>query len=256
MTLQDKPQLLLEIGTEEIPARFISIGTNRLKEQAERVFKDFRFDYSDIKTFGTPRRLSLITNISPTQMTSEREIWGPPVSVAYDKDGKLTKAAETFIKNNSLHVDQLQQRQKGKGLYIFAKIKEPSHPIIELLPDVLKEIVLSVHFPKSMRWGSGNIRFVRPIHWILAMYDNKKITFEIENIKSNNMTRGHRFLSPAYFEIRDSKTYINLLRNNFVILDPDERKKIILNSCQKIAESIDAVFVKDEDLIEHVANLV
>lgn len=256
MTTPNRPQLLLEIGTEEIPARFISIGMNRLKELAEQRFKDCRFDYSDIKTYGTPRRLSLIANIAEMQSASQREVWGPPVSVAYDKEGNLTKAGETFLKNNSLTIDELQKQQKGKGLYLFAKVTEKSQQIIEILPNVLIDIILSIHFPKSMRWGSGTIRFVRPIHWILAMYDNKKIPFELENIKSGNMTKGHRFLSPAYFEIKDTKTYINLLRNNLVILDTEERKRIILNSSQKIADSINAIFVHDEELIEHVANLV
>lgn len=256
MTTQNKHQLLLEIGTEEIPARFISIGINRLKQEAERIFKDYRFDYSEIKAYGTPRRLTLMSDIAETQLTTQKDVWGPPVSVAFDNDGNLTRAGETFLKNNSITIDELQKKQKGKGFYLFATIKEESKPITELLPVVLRDIILSIQFPKSMRWGSGTIRFVRPIHWILAMYNNKKISFELENIKSNNMTRGHRFLSPAYFEIRDTKTYVNLLRNNFVFLDTEERKKIMLSSIQKISEQISAIFINDDELIEHVANLV
>ncbi|MCX8026615.1 MAG: glycine--tRNA ligase subunit beta [Thermodesulfovibrionales bacterium] len=256
MNTQNRPQLLLEIGTEEIPARFISFGINRLKEQAEKLFTDYRFDYSDIKTFGTPRRLALLVSISEFQIASEKELWGPPVSVAYDADGNLTKAGESFLKNNSLTADKLEQKQKGKGVYLYAKITEQPQRITDLLANVLKDIILSIHFPKSMRWGMGTIRFVRPIQWVLAIYDNKKVTFELENIKSNNMTKGHRFLSPASFEIRDTKTYINLLRNNFVILDTDERKRMITNSSLKIAESIDAIFIQDDELIEHVCNLV
>ncbi len=139
---------------------------------------------------------------------------------------------------------------------MVAVVKEEGRHTAELLPELLPKLILSLNFPKSMRWGNGNLRFVRPIHWILAIYNNKKVSFEIDGIKSSNTTKGHRFLSPADFEIKDDRTYINLLRNNFVVLDPDERQKIMLEEMNKLASSVNAHLVKDEELLEHVIHLV
>ncbi|MEW6740704.1 MAG: glycine--tRNA ligase subunit beta [Nitrospirota bacterium] len=250
------PLLLLEIGTEEIPARFLHDAIIKLKETAERIFSEYRLSYKFIKTYATPRRLSIIAEVDPVQEAAEKEVWGPPVNAAFDRDGRPTKAAEAFAKTHGLRVKDLVKKEKGKGDYVVAVIKEAAQQTIDLLPEILPKLILSLNFPKSMRWGSGSLRFARPIHWIFSIYDNKKISFEIDGLKSSNMTRGHRFLSPAAFEIKDCKAYINLLRNNFVILDPDERKKIIVDGAQKLASSVDASLIEDEDLLQHVTHLV
>ncbi|WP_333653688.1 glycine--tRNA ligase subunit beta [Dissulfurispira sp.] len=250
------PLLLLEIGTEEIPARFLHDAIIKLKENAEKIFSEHRLLYKSIKTYATPRRLSMIAEVDPVQEAAEREVWGPPVNAAFDKDGRPTKAAESFSKTHGLRVKDLIKKEKGKGNYVVAVIKETAQQTIDLLPEILQKLVLSLNFPKSMRWGSGSLRFARPIHWIFAIYNNKKISFEIDGLKSSNMTRGHRFLSPAAFEIKDCKAYINLLRNNFVILDPDERKKIIVDGAQKLASSVNASLMEDADLLQHVTYLV
>lgn len=248
--------LLLEIGTEEIPARFLHDAIIKLKENAEKIFSEHRLLYKSIKTYATPRRLSIIAEVDPVQEAAEREVWGPPVNAAFDRNGKPTKAAESFAKTHGLRVKDLTKKERGKGNYVVAVIKEAAQQTIDLLPEILSKLILSLNFPKSMRWGSGSLRFARPIHWIFAIYNNKKISFEIDGLKSSNMTRGHRFLSPAAFEIKDCKAYINLLRNNFVVLDPDERKKIIMDGAQKLASSVDASLIEDEDLLQHVTYLV
>lgn len=256
MEKRDNQLLILEIGTEEIPARFLPDAITKLKENAEKIFSEYRLSYKSIKTYATPRRLSVIAEVDPVQKAAEKEVWGPPVNAAFDRDGRPTKAAEAFAKTHGLRVNELIKKEKGKGNYVVAVIKEAAHQTIDLLPEILPKLILSLNFPKSMRWGSGSLRFARPIHWILAIYNNKKIPFEIDGLKSSNITRGHRFLSPAAFEIKDCKTYINLLRNNFVILDPDERKKIIVDGAQKLASSVDASLIEDEDLLQHVVYLV
>ncbi|MCX8069194.1 MAG: glycine--tRNA ligase subunit beta, partial [Thermodesulfovibrionales bacterium] len=256
MNKQNTPILLFEIGTEEIPARFISIGIKRLKENAERLFNDYRLQFETIDTHGTPRRQSLIAEVQENQIASEKEIWGPPVHIAFDKEGNLTKAGESFVKNNNITINDIIKKEKNKGFYITSIIKEKVSSTVDLLPELLPKLITSLNFPKSMRWGSGNLRFVRPIHWILALYNNKKVVFDIEGIRANNMTRGHRFLSPAAFEIKDAKTYINLLRNNFVILDRKERMTTIIESAKTLAKSVNSVFVHDSELIEHITDLV
>lgn len=248
--------LLLEIGTEEIPARFLHDAIIKLKETAGRIFSEYRLSYKSIKTYATPRRLSMIAEVDSAQKTAEKEVWGPPVNAAFDKDGMPTKAAVAFAEAHGVAINDLLKKKKSKGDYIVAIIKEEAQPVENLLPEILPKLILSLNFPKSMRWGEGNLRFVRPIRWILAAYDNKKIDFQLDGIKSSTMTRGHRFLSPAAFEIKDCKAYINLLRNNFVILDPDERKKIIMDGSQKLASSVNASLIEDEDLFQHVTHLV
>ena len=155
-----------------------------------------------------------------------------------------------------MELAQLQRKEKGKGVYLFAVVKEAAKPTADLLPELLPQIILSLNFPKSMRWGSGDLRFARPIHWILALYQNERVRFELEGIKSNSLSRGHRFLSPAAFELREDRSYINLLRNNLVILNPEERTKMILDGARKLVQEVDAVLVEDEALLNHVTYLV
>lgn len=248
--------LLLEVGVEEIPARFLPEALVNLENIVKNVFEEFRLSFKNIKTYATPRRIALIAEIGKFQKALEKEIYGPPVSVAYDESGNPTKAAEAFAKSHGVTVESLQKREKGKGQYVMAKVVEPVKDSSEVLPEVLSKIILSLNFPKNMRWGEGDLRFVRPIHWILSIFDKETIRFKIDGIESSNITKGHRFLSPAAFEIKDIKSYINLLKNNFVILDQEERKRIILEESKKLAQSVNAFIILDEELLEHVTYLV
>lgn len=250
------PLLIFEIGTEEIPARFLPLATEKLKENAERLFSDNRLCFGSIRTYATPRRLSLIAEVDRSQTASEKEAWGPPTNAAFDKEGKPTRAVEAFAKSLGIDISELTVKEKGKGSYVFAAVKEISRQAAEVLPELLPKLLKSLDFPKAMRWGNGSFRFVRPIHWIFALYDNQKVQFELEGIQSGNITRGHRFLSPASFEIKDAKTYINLLRNNFVVVDPAERKKIISEGVKNLAASVNASVIEDDELLSHVTFLV
>ena len=250
------PLVIFEIGTEEIPARFLPDAMMQLKENAEKLFNEYRLSFGSLKTYATPRRLSLFAELDRSQTATEKEVWGPPENVAFDKEGRSTRAADAFASSQGIAISDISVKEKGKGRYVVATIKESSLKTAEVLPDLMTKLLESLHFPKAMRWGDGDFRFVRPIHWLFALYDNQKVQFIIEGIKSGNITRGHRFLSPASFEIKDSKTYINLLRNNFVIIDPVERKKIISEASQKLASSVSASIIEDEGLLNHVTFLV
>jgi glycyl-tRNA synthetase beta chain len=254
--IETNPQLLLEIGTEEIPARFLPEAIEKLRANAEKLFSEHAIDVKSIRTYATPRRLSLITELNTKQHALEKEIWGPPVNVAFDSEGNPTRAAEAFVKANNVSLRNISKKQKGKGSYIVATIKGNAKSTEALLPEILPRLIMSLHFPKSMRWGNGDFRFARPVHWILALFNNKRVSFEIDGIKSISMTRGHRFLAPAAFEIKDTRAYISLLRNNFVILDLEERTKIITEGAKKLAASVDAVLINDAELLQHVVFLV
>jgi len=249
--------LLLEIGTEDVPARFLPSALQQLKENTETIFRDNHIRFSEIKTLGSPRRLAVIANgILPVQEDRVKEVFGPSKKAAFDADGKPTKAATGFAGSQGISVEKLIIKKKDKGEYVVAVIEEKGVHVKELLPEILRKIVFSFHLPKSMRWADGDIRFIRPIRWLLSLFDNETVAFEIDGIKSGNMTRGHRFLSPAAFQIKEIPSYAKLLVNNNVIVDPHERKKMIMEKAKKLSSSIGGKIVKDEELIETVTNLV
>lgn len=252
---EDRHQLLLEIGTEEIPARFLPDTIEKMKSGAEKLFADFTIGVSSIHTYATPRRLALIAELNASQNPVAKEVWGPPASVSFDSAGNPTKAAEAFVKTNGISLSDISRKEKGKGVYIMAIVREEAKSTESLLPEILQRLIMTLHFPKSMRWGNSDFRFARPVHWILALFDNRRVSFEIEGIKSTGMTRGHRFLAPAPFEIKDCKAYTNLLRNNFVILDPEERTRMITEGANKLAASVKASLINDQDLLQHVVYL-
>lgn len=252
---EDRRQLLLEIGTEEIPARFLPGTIEKMRSGAEKLFADFTIGVSSIHTYATPRRLALIAELSTSQNPVAKEVWGPPASVSFDSAGNPTKAAEAFVKTNGISLGDISRKEKGKGVYIMAIVREEAKSTESLLPEILQRLIMTLHFPKSMRWGNSDFRFARPVHWILALFDNRRVSFEIDGIKSTGMTRGHRFLAPAPFEIKDCKAYANLLRNNFVILDPEERTRMITEGANKLAASVEASLINDQDLLRHVVYL-
>src|SRR5512141_3135643 len=177
-------ELLLEIGSEEIPAGFITGALGAMEELAAKALTGARLEYSAIRAMGNPRRLVLhVSGISDMQPDSVREVLGPPKSAAYDKDGNLTKAATGFAKGQGVDVASLSVKQTEKGDYICATIEEKGVPASEVLSDILPKLILSIPFPKSMRWGSRDIKFARPIHWILAILDGEVVPFEVDGTK-------------------------------------------------------------------------
>lgn len=255
--INNKSSFILEIGTEDLPARFLPLAIKQLGENTKAILTENQIQFSKIKTYGTPRRLVVIGEGVPRMQDDRiKEVYGPSRKVAYDENGNPTKAAIGFANSHGINVENLVIKKKDKGEYIVAIIEEKGKEIQEILPEVFKRIVLSIHLPKSMRWGNGNIRFARPIRWLMAFLNDEIINFEIDGIKCGNLTRGHRFLSPAAFQIKEIPTYKKLLANNYVIVDPEERKRIIIDRMDKILSSLDKKAVEDEELLETVINLV
>ncbi|MGD0885321.1 MAG: glycine--tRNA ligase subunit beta [Thermodesulfovibrionales bacterium] len=257
MTQDTKKSLLLaEIGTEEIPARFLPPALTMLKEKAGSVFSDYSIDFAHIQTYGTPRRLVLlVSGMPPTQKDVVKEIYGPPKKAAFDEGGSPSKAALGFAASLGVDVSSLLIRKKDKGEYVVAVIEQKGAAVKEVLAEVVQKIILSLHFPKSMRWGNGSLRFVRPIRWILALCDGETIPFEVDGIKSGNVTKGHRFLSPGTFVVREIATYIHLMENNYVIVDQAMRRKAIDEGVVRLSASVGGVPVRDEGLLDAVTYL-
>jgi glycyl-tRNA synthetase beta chain len=251
-------ELLFEIGTEEIPSDFLDEGIKQLGQLAESAFRDNLIPIQgELQTFGTPRRLVLIAEgVAENQEDTVQEITGPPKSAAFDPQGNPTKAALGFAKKQGIPVDQLGTLETPKGEYLYVKRKIPGRPAPDLLSEILPRIVADISWPKSMRWGSIGFPFVRPIHWILALFEGKVIPFEIAGILSENKTRGHRFMAPHVLEIRNLQDYLRKMAESSVIINQEERKHAVKEAVTKAAEAVSGTPMEDAELLSTVTNLV
>lgn len=249
--------VLLEIGVEEIPARFIPGALRELGAITSSVLEEARLGFDDIRTYATPRRLAVVVEgLLPVQKDRVREAFGPPVQAAFDSGGKPTKAALGFARAQGVAPSLLVVRKKEKGEYVAAVIEEKGRPAREILPELLRKIIISLSFPKSMRWGHGSIRFARPIHWVAALLGGRAVTFELDGIKSGSRSRGHRFLSPGEFSLRNPGEYVEKLRDRYVVADLGERIESIRGQAMELALSVKGTPVADEELLSIVACLV
>ncbi|MBQ9582439.1 MAG: glycine--tRNA ligase subunit beta, partial [Synergistaceae bacterium] len=208
--------VLLEIGTEEIPSRFIPDALNNLKASAGEALNANRIEFKDINTYATPRRLVLmISDVSDAQSEVVELLKGPPLTAAYDSEGNPTRAALGFAKNRGVDVNDLIETEDAKGVkYIAAEIKQESKATLEVLPELLRGLIENLNFPKNMYWNTSKVRFARPIRWIVALADDKVIEFEYANVKSGRVTAGHRFMGRRAIEIDDAAKFMDLLYDN------------------------------------------
>ena len=249
--------IIFEIGTEEIPARFIPNALNGMKEDFSALLNEQGISFKVAETYGTPRRLLLyVKDAAEKQAEKSVEIMGPAKAVAYDKDGNPTKAAIGFAKGQAIDVKELQIKKTDKGEYICAVKREGGKDTEGLLSELLPSFLLKINFPKSMYWDDKKVRFARPIRWLTAVYGNKPIKFEVANIKSSNMSRGHRFMSPGAFVVEDKESYLHQLEASYVIVDPEKRRKIIIEQIEQIAKEKGGSVLKDDELIDTVTFLV
>ena len=251
-------EFLLEIGTEEIPSRFINPALEKMKELFTALLAAGRVaSRGDMKVYGTPRRLVLyVPDMDERQADVSKEVTGPPKKVAFDADGKPTKAAMVFAEKNGVAVDALTIRTTDKGEYLVARIDERGGDTAAWLKQALPGFILSIPFPKSMRWMDKDIRFARPIHWMLVLWGGAVIDFELGGIRSGNLSRGHRFMSPGAFLVKDFKSYAAQAEPNSVVLDPEARKQRIIKQVQDLAQSKNGLVFDDPGLVDEVANLV
>ena len=250
-------ELLLEIGTEEIPAGFIPQALVNFESLTRRELEASRIDFDGVKTLGTPRRLALIIeSVSEKQRDEEIRKVGPSKQAAFDSKGNPTKAAIGFAKSQSISVESLEVIQTEKGEYVCAVKEELGKPTLEILSSILPKVILSIPFQKSMRWAEVSIRFARPIHWILALFGGVVIPFEIGDIRSGDITFGHRFMHSGPIPVKDFKSYLEKTREAFVIVDPIERRKRIEEEMVREAASVSGRILRDEELLNEVNFLV
>lgn len=283
-------KLLFEIGTEEIPAKFMPGILAQLKELAEKKMDELRIPYEAVKVYGTPRRMTFIADgVAEHQADSTIEAKGPSVKIAF-KDGEATKAAQGFARGQGVDVEDLEVR----GEYVYAVKHLAGQEVEDLLPGLLHDILTSLSFPKTMRWADHDFRFVRPIRWLVALFGDDVIPVEITGVKSGKFSRGHRFLRPALVEgakavesLDDAKellekavsavkntvssavnktpgaveipcaeAYEEVLKDNFVMVDQDARRELIRQQVIDLAIEEGGHAEIDEDLLEEVNYLV
>ncbi len=251
---------LLEIGCEEIPARFMPGFLKDLREKAEEKLRQERIGFAKVETLGTYRRLTLyIEDISPEQEDLSEEVKGPPAERAFDAAGKPTQAAMGFAKSQKVSVDKLSIRSVGNKNYVFAQVLRRGKPTEKVLASLFPEIISSLYQPLAMRWGEIDFKFIRPIHWIAALCGNKVVKFELAGIKSGNKTSGHRYSKQKAVSGKlkaDIIIYKKILSKLGVIVDQNERKELIRKRVEAIAMRSKISALIEEDLLSEVTFLV
>ena len=245
--------LLFEIGAEEIPAGFMPNILGQLKTLAETKLNDAHLPFESIATYGTPRRLALIVKgLADTSAEISERHKGPSASIAYDAEGNPTKAAIGFARGKGLDVADLVVEDG----YIYAETKTAGVPAKDIVTDMLPQLITGLNFPKSMHWGNLDAKFVRPVRWLVALLDEEVIPVEFATVKSGNVTRGHRFLGADEITIKNAASYVDTLKENFVMVDQDARRELISKQLHDIAASKNASIVWDDDLLEEINYLV
>jgi len=247
--------LIIEIGTEEIPAGYLKNAVISFECGIKNLFKKERISFSNSYTYYTPRRLTIIMKgVAGTQDKIVRKIKGPPADVAF-KGGKPTKAAKGFALEKKVPLKSLQIEDFNGKEYVVVEIEEESKATIEILRDNLPHIIEKIEFPKKMRWEETNFLFARPIRWIVSLLDNELIEFSLAGIKSGKVSRGHRIISPEEIKITPLN-YIGQLKDSYVMVDPDKRKDKLKELITKKAKEAGGEPILKEELLLEVTNLV
>lgn len=249
--------LLLEIGCEELPTSFLDGALDQLRALVPDELARARIAHGDLRVLGTPRRLVvLVAEVAGEVTARDEELLGPPESASRSPQGAWTKAAEGFAKKNNLPVDALSIADTPKGRYLRAVVRHEGAATTALLPGVLAAVCRRITFAKSMRWGTQDIAFGRPIQWLVALYGATPVRFEFAGVMSGGATRGHRFLAPETVLVPDADSYISTVGEAYVRVDPDSRRVAMLAGLEAAAAAEGGELVRDVFLEREVLGLV
>ena len=248
---------LLEIGVEEIPSDYVKNTKIQLKEKFEKLLSENKLSYEEVEIESTPRRfMVLLKNVAEESQAETISVRGPSVKIAYDADNNPSKALLGFLKGQKADLaDVIIKEQKGED-YVFVEKKEESKSLEEILKENVYELVKSISFPRSMRWGGKSIRWARPIRWFVSLLDDEILDFDAEGIEVGNITKGHRTLGSDKILIEKISDYETKLKENYVILRGKDRRDIILKGLNSLASQVGGEYMKDEDLLDEVVNIV
>lgn len=250
-------ELLLEIGTEELPAGDLDSALEQLQVRLPAVFTDLRLAHGEIRVMGTPRRqVVYVREVAPRQTDLEQLVKGPPAERAFDAFGVPTKAAEGFARSKGISVHDLQVVEMDGGRYVAAAVHQAGRPANEVLAEALPGLISALRFDKSMRWNRSNVYFSRPIRWLLAIWGGQVIPFEYAGVKSGKFTRGLRTSQPPEFQVKDAFDYFKLMQEQGIILEKNERLRLIQSQLNTLVNGINGSIILDTALLSEVANLV
>lgn len=266
--LQTKNDFLLEIGSEELPATFVTIGTQNLEKAFKKLLDEEEISYQSIKVYGTPRRLAVyVKDLAAGRSPKTVEKRGPSVQQAFDEQGQPTKASQGFFRSLGLEPISLEEIKQDRHAalkiksvkdtdYLFAHQTVEGKSSIGILSEKIPELILHLDFPKKMRWGNSDVSFARPIHWMVALCGTEVVPFNIGKIVSDRISFGHRQLQPASFALSHAQDYVATLRDHRVMVDPLERKTEITQQLDQLEKSLGAKIIERERVIPQVMNLV
>ncbi|MBM4387317.1 MAG: glycine--tRNA ligase subunit beta, partial [Deltaproteobacteria bacterium] len=247
----DRKDFLFEIGTEEIPAGMLKSGMSQMTEILKQKLNEYNLTYDDIKGYCTPRRLGcLVKNLLPVQPDETKVVVGPPVKAAYDANGNPTKAAEGFARSQGVEVGSLSRANTGRGECVTAEKHVKGRNYKEFLPDAIGAVFSGLQFRKTMRWSSCDERFIRPVHWLLAIYGNEVVDASFAGVRSGNFTMGHRFAGNRKIILKKPGDYVKKLMACFVVPDYEERRSAVLRAIGEIEAANGFKVAVDDELIE------
>jgi len=254
---QEPASLLLEIGTEELPAADLESAMQQLREKMPQMLADARLGFNDVRVLGTPRRLAVyVRALSPLQADEERLVKGPPAEVAFDQQGQPTKAALGFAKAQGVSVDDLQRRDYEGKTYVVAVKTEHGRPAAEVLVEVLPKLIAALKFTKSMRWNQSGVAFSRPIRWIVALLGDQVVPFEFAGVQSGRTSRGLRLWGSPDIELSDAEAYSEAMKAHSIMVDAEVRRENIVSQTAELAANVGGYIPDDEALLQEVTHLV
>lgn len=250
-------ELLFEIGTEEIPAGYIMPALAQLQNNLRTRLNDLALPFGDIRVGATPRRLAVaVSGLADCQPDREEDILGPPKKAAFGADGQPSQAAIGFARSRGVEMEALRIAQTPKGEYLMLRTRKQGRQTAELLAELLPQLLTSLSFPKSMRWGAGQTTFARPVQWLLAVYNGRTIPFAVDSVASADRTQGHRFMARGPFQATTFTGYMETLRQAQVLVDPAERRALVQEEIHRAARQAGGRILPDEELVDTVCNLV
>lgn len=248
---------LLELGVEEFPSRYMASTKQQLKQNVLDGLASAGLSFSDARVEATPRRFALwLEEVKAKESEGEEVVRGPSKQAAFDAEGQPTKALLGFLRAKGLQLEDTFVEDNGKNEYVFARLKKEAVSVEKTLPTVIAEAVRKISNPRAMRWGGKNLRFLRPIRWMVSLLDDQVLPIDLEGIPVGNRTNGHRFLGEKNFVIHDVHSYETQLEENYVIIDESKRRDRILRGLNRLAREKGGVPMQNEELLEEVVNIV
>lgn len=248
---------LLEIGVEELPARFVELALAQLKDKTEKLLNENGIEFGDVEVYATPRRLSVIVDdIALCQKDLDIVTKGPAKKIAFDENQNPTRPLLGFMKSQGIELKDIEIRELKGVEYIYASVHKKGDLTSNIISKNAANLIKGINFPKNMKWGGKNIKFARPIRWVVSLLNDQIVDFEFENIPVGNVTRGHRFLGSDHIVVDNVDNYENLLEDNYVILNQKQRQETIKYGSMKLAKELGGEIYEDSDLLEELTYIV